>query len=477
MKTKQVAVDYGDRLLEIAVPDSSVVVEFKDPSFLADPLGAVRQALANPHGSLPLRELAKPGMCVAIGFDDPTRPAIPAQTILPVVIEELTGAGVREQDILLICAPGNHRKYTRRELAAYLGADLFGRFWPRGQIINHDCSDPSQLKFLGITEHGGYVEHNLHFVEADLMVYMGNVSATAWGGYTGTGAVVGLASTRSMASHHRHHVIAHPASWSADHRIHHPPKGPGHHGHMPFRGLKAEINAHIEKITGNRIFYVNGVGGVKGRLAGVFAGYSPEVEPPACKLADTFYRYSVPQADVMIIGLPQNFAYGSAHNQLIASVGALVPPRQWLNQPVLREGAVVIALCPSMGQIDARLFPSYQEVIDLYARYHDAASLADHEEDIGNRGDYLHQYTHGYGYPPLHPFWLFYENEYTLLTAGRVIMAGTTNPGAFRALGITPARDFSDAWNMGSKIVGRNPVTVVAPSFWSKRVFKFDVQT
>jgi hypothetical protein len=48
---------------------------------------------------------------------------------------------------------------------------------------------------------------------------------------------------------------------------------------------------------------------------------------PAWELADTFNRYSVPQADVMIIGLSHAFAYGSSHNQLIAAVGALVPAR------------------------------------------------------------------------------------------------------------------------------------------------------
>lgn len=476
MKTKQVAVDYGDRSLQIEVPDSALVVEFQDPAFLPDAMTAVRQALAKPHGSPPLRDIVRPGMRVAIGFDDPTRPALPAQTIIPVLIEELLGAGVSEEDIMLICAPGNHRKYTRMELAAYLGEDVFGRFWPRGQIVNHDCSDPAELKFLGITKHGGYVECNRRFAEADLMLYMGNVSATAWGGYTGMGAVVGLASTRSMASHHGHHVIAQPSSWSAEHRHQPAPQAARGHGHMSFRGLKGEINAHIEQATGKRIFYVNAVGGTKGRIAGVFAGCAPEVDAPAIELADTFNRYPVPQADVLVLGLPQALAYGSSNNQLIAAVGALVPPRHYLTRPVLREGGVVIALCPSAGHIDARTFPSYQEVIDLYGQYHDAAALAAHEEEIGNRPDYLYRYTHGYGYPPVHPFWLFYENEYTLSTAAKVIMAGTTNPGAFRALGITPARHFDDAWRMARKVVGNHPATVIAPTFWSKRVFKFDVQ-
>ena len=77
MKTKQVAVDYGDRPLQIEVPDSAVVVEFQDPAFLPDPVAAVRQALDKPHGSRPLRDLVKPCMRAPIWFDDLTSPAPP----------------------------------------------------------------------------------------------------------------------------------------------------------------------------------------------------------------------------------------------------------------------------------------------------------------------------------------------------------------------------------------------------------------
>lgn len=465
MTTRRVPVDFGDRQLEIEVPAHATVVEFQDPPLLADPVAAVRNALREPCGSPPLGALARPRMRVAIAFDNPTRPGLPQQVILPVVVDELLGAGVREQEILLICAGGNHRKYTRRELAAHLGPAVFDRFGPPGRILNHDCSDPAELEFLGVTERGGYVEHNRRFLEADLQIYSGNVSATNWGGYSGMGAVVGLASARSMASHHGHHVVAHPDSCTGDQT------------RMLYRSLKDEIHAWIEKATGKRIFYVDAVGGTGGRLAGVFAGYAPEVDIAAWKLADTFYRYPVPQADVMVIGLPARFAYGDAHNQLIAAVGALVPPRIWLGRPVLREGGVVIGLSPCRGWIDPQTYPSYQEVIDLYGRYHSAAALADHEEEFCQRPEYLRQYRYGYGYHPVHPFWLFYENEYARERAGAVIMAGTSAPGAFRALGLIPAPDFGEAWRIAARYVGRDPTTVVAPSYWSRRLLKFDVQT
>src|SRR5437762_2119399 len=97
MATKGVAVDFGDRKIDIEVPNSSAVVEFQDHSILADPDAAVRRALDVPLGAAPLADLAQPKMRVAIGFDDITRPNIPARTILPSVVEKLKRAGIRER--------------------------------------------------------------------------------------------------------------------------------------------------------------------------------------------------------------------------------------------------------------------------------------------------------------------------------------------------------------------------------------------
>ena len=458
-----VQTDFGARKILVDLPDHSTVIEFQNPKFLDDPDAEVINALQTPVSSPPLAELVRPGMTVAIGFDDPTRPPLPWQTILPKVIDVLTNGGVKDKDISLICANGAHRKWFPDELKRFLGIELFDRFWPIGQVINHDCQNPDGLSFLGTTERGGYVEHNRRFVEADLSIYVGTVSATYVGGYSGTGAVTGLASANSLASHHAHRFWHHPKSTTGDHRT------------MMYRGMKAEVHDYMERAMGKRIFYVNSVVGVGGQMAGVFAGYSPEVEAPCWDLADTFSVYPSPQADVMMIGLSNWFAYGEADNTLIAAIGCLNPARIWLNRPVLREGGVVIGLNPSTGQIDSTMYPSYQEVIDLYDRHHDISDLAEHELEISSRSDYLDLYENGNSYHPRHPFWLMYIGHYTLQRAAAVIMAGTKNPGAFRKLGITPCRDFDHAWQTATKIVGQSPTTVAAPTFWTRRQFKFDV--
>jgi nickel-dependent lactate racemase len=462
----KVSADFGERKVDIEVPDSATVVEFADPPLLADPDAAVRKALAEPLGMPPLAELAKPGMRVAIGFDDITRPGLPPKLVLPRVVEALERAGVDHRDIVFINACSNHRKNTRSELAGHLGPEIFNRFNPLGAIRNHDCDDPEGLRAFGHTASGRYVEHNRDFVDADLQVYQGNVSAQAWKGYTGTGAVIGLASTRSIASHHSFSTVPDPQK-KQEHR-----KAAG----TKLPGMKPEMTAVLEEATGKKTFYVNAVTGMGGRPAAFFAGHAGAVTPPAWEFAGRCFTKEVPQADVLVVGLGAAYSYGSSENALIAAVGALVPPRYSPDLPVLREGGVVIALSPSSGWIDPDRYPSYQRLIDLYDRHHDIRALVDHEETFHGDPVLMQKYRHGFGYPALHAFWIFYEFEYALKRAGAVIMAGTRNPGAFRRLGLQTAPDFDAAWKAARRYVGDNPVTVVAPTFWTRPRIKFSVK-
>ena len=464
MSSKRVAVDYGDRKMDIEVPESAFIAEYHEGTLIENPREAVLNALSNPLGMPPLSSLAKPGMKVAIGFDDITRPNLPARTILPIVVEELNRAGIKDRDILFICASSNHRKPTRTELANHLGPTLFNRFWRLNAIVNHDCTNQDELTYLGITESGRYVEHNNRFLDADLMIYQGNVSSAQGPSYTGTGVCIGLASTKSIASHHSINAIPDPEAK----KIQTGEK-------KKAVNVKDEMSAFMEQATGKQVFYINSINGIGGKMIGVHAGHANSIKAPAWELASSRFVYDTPQADVLIVGLSASFSYGNANNTLIAGAGTFTLPRYNAEGPVLREGGVVIAVSPTTGFIDPQLYPSYQKVIDVYGSLHSPRGLIDYEDEFNNNLEYTHKYTYEHGYPPLHPFWLLYENEYSLNRAGAVIMAGTSNPGAFRAIGMSTAPNFDAAWKMAKKIVGESPRTVVAPTFWSKPRIKFRV--
>ena len=463
MQFKTINVDFGSNKKIISVPETSTIVEFKEPEFLANSENELEKALAQPCGSPPFEELIKPGMSIAIGFDDPTRPPAPWQLILPNIITKLISKGIKKEDIVLICANGTHKKWTPSELKNFVGDEIFQEFWGSGQLINHDCVEKNGLKALGKTRSGCLVEHNRRFLESDLMIYVGQVMAHTWGGYTGTGAVIGLASAKSIMSHHDHSVVNHPETALGDHK------------RMYFRKLKAEINEKIEKETGKRIFYVNWVGGTAGRMAGIFAGYSPEIEEPAWTKADEFSIYNVPQADIFIIGLAESFAYGSANNPMIAAIGMAYPTRVWLGDHLLRKGGVVIGVSSSNGKIDHDTYPSYQELLELADKHENIHELRKYEKSILSRPDLLKKYQDGHAFHPLHPFWLLYSCDYMFSRASKVLIVGTKDPRQFTKLGMQACNEFDDAWKTATEIVGNNPVTVVAPSYWSRRIFKFNV--
>jgi lactate racemase len=476
MKKKELLADYWDKKIPISVPEDSVIGEIPNPAILPNPEEAIRKAITNPIGSPPLSELAKKarnGM-VTICHDDLSRPPRPRQLIIPILIEELVKAGVKEENINLLCANGNHCKWPPAMLRKYLGPKVFDRFSPLGsasRVINHDCHDPNGLVYMGVSELGDYVEYNRLLQDSDLFIYTGTVVSSNWGGLTGTGVIIGLASSRSMTSTHGAPVVNHPDSCHGDHRK------------MLYRNHKEAIMKQIEAFTKKRVFYVDAVPGAGGEIAGVFAGYSPEINEPTWKFAEKAYQMEIPQCDVMIVGVPRFGLYGETSNPLISMAAACVPPRIWVNKPLLRDGGVVIALTACDGTIDDRAHPSYREVLNLWRRCYSVEELSFHEPEYMHREDLISKYRFGYGYAPVHAFWLFYESQYTFNTASKVIFAGvpgmdnplappqisgTGGPGATRDLGCAPAKNFDHAWSLAEKIVGKNPKVLACPQFWTK---------
>lgn len=463
METKTVKAIYYDREIDIEVPVDAQVLEWKDPDFtLNDPKKAIRDALNNPMGMKKIKDLVNKGSKVLVSFDDPSRPPLPAQTVIPIVVDELNKAGIPDDDITLIPGTSNHKKCKPEELRDYLGEDLFNRFWPSGRYRNHDCHDKENLVRLGYAEGGGILEVNRAVVESDLVIYMSNIAARVWGGYTGNGVLVGLSSARGVGASHTNKWMNYgttPADQSQEYRIH-----------------KDALHDQLEKAIGKRIFYINVLSGSGGRLVGVFAGHSPAIQKPSWELADKFHIQDAKQADIIIVGIRKEYHYGTTDNPLVAIQGAAVVPKHWINKPILKEGGVIILLSGSKGVIDQRNNPAYQEVIDHWGRGYSADDLVQYEEEFYEREDYIYKYRYCYGFPPNHAFWLLYLYDYAYKRASRIITVGVENPGAFRQLGCTPVRNFNDALKMALEMRGKDPQMLVLPTWFNKPLFKFNVE-
>jgi len=460
MKKKPVIMDYGENGTEIQVPDNSCVVQRKDPLPLANPKEAISKAIKNPIAIPPIPELVRKGSRVTIGFDAPPRSGVPRRLAIPIILEELAKAGVSDRDVTLICGTGTQRKRTGRELRENLGMEIFSRFWPH-RLKSNDCSE--DLVYLGETDLGDFVEYNAAVAESDALFYLGTVVPVNWGGFTGTGVVIGLGSARSIESHHTE-IIAHPESCHGDPRT------------MLYMKHKVAINAQIEKATGKKIFYVDAATNARGEVSAVFAGHCPEILEPEWSQGEGLFRYPVPQADILILGLPQKEIYGSTDNPLLLLTFAAMVFRMWVNKPLIREGGVVIILAKCSGTIDERIRPSDKEVIERFGNCFSALELNDYKEEFLTREDLIYRYRHCNAYHPIHPIWLFYEDQYLLDYPAKVIVAGEVNPGAIRQLGCTPAADFDQAWKMALDIVGNKPDVTVVPRYFTRDRVQFFVE-
>ena len=111
---------YGRTGLAVELPENTDIVAAPSLPAVHDPPAALREAVRRPIGTPPLADLVETGDTVAIVHSDITRPT-PNDLILPVLLAELEGAGVRREDITLLNGLGTHRPQTEAEMRVLLG--------------------------------------------------------------------------------------------------------------------------------------------------------------------------------------------------------------------------------------------------------------------------------------------------------------------------------------------------------------------
>lgn len=204
-------IPYSKTYLEFALPAGmrATVVESRPVPPPGDPEAAIADALARPIGSQPLRELARPGDRVCIVFTDITR-ASPDHLLVPAILRELEAAGVRDEDITLLCGIGMHRPSTPEEKAAKLGAEVVARY----RVIDNEPRNPQALVDLGVTPGGVPVQVHRAAVEADLLIATGIVEPHQYAGYSGgrKTVAVGAAGEALIAHTHGPAFVDHPGT-------------------------------------------------------------------------------------------------------------------------------------------------------------------------------------------------------------------------------------------------------------------------
>jgi nickel-dependent lactate racemase len=460
---KDIAIEYGDTWIEVSLPESATVSQYNTPMFPkipvhSNPEQAVVESLKNPVGIERLEDLVKKGSKVTIAFDDPIkRPERVHRLTLPVVIDTLGKAGVREEDITLISANGVHCKWRPNELKSLVGPEIYNRFrpfdWRECRLLNHDCVHGNE--FLGETDLGDEVEYDRALIESDQLIYVGTISPVPFGGYSGQGVTIGLGSLKALNSLHSYDVYKTANSLHGDY---HPDKN-------LYRKHKLAVHQKIEELTGKKIFYIDAITGPEQRIVDVFAGHVPDLEKIEYPEADKYFLVKIPQFDIIVIGLPHILDYDTSNNPACACNFASRPARGWRNKPILREKGVIIALGECKGTISPRR-PADAEALKLYRSCFGAKELYEYAAAFSNEAEYIRKYRYQYAYSPLHSIFLVANIDTLEKVASRAIFTGDINPGIIREVGAVPAKNFDEALARAKEIVGSNPDILVLPRYF-----------
>jgi nickel-dependent lactate racemase len=201
MKEKLYRLPYSKSFLEFKLPpgmDATIAVS-QPVEYLKDVPQAIQDALSHPIGTLPLRELAKPGERVCIVFTDSTR-ASPDHLLVPALLKELKKAGIMDNDITLLCGTGMHRKSTPAEKIAKLGAGIVDRY----RVIDNEPQNTAALVDLGTTQAGVPVQVHRAAVEADLLIATGIVEPHQYAGYSGGSKTLAVGAAGEALIAHTH---------------------------------------------------------------------------------------------------------------------------------------------------------------------------------------------------------------------------------------------------------------------------------
>ncbi|HHV93997.1 MAG TPA: nickel-dependent lactate racemase [Firmicutes bacterium] len=211
----RVELAYGRQWLPVELPDG--ITDVVTPRFvegLPDEEQALKEALRNPIGSRPVKELVKPGDRVAIVFCDGTRP-MPSSRVLPPLLAELET--VPNVDIVLINALGTHRRNTEEELDRILGPEIARKY----EVVQSYIGEEDAYVKVGVAKAGYDVKLRKEYVEADVRIVTGFIEPHFFAGFSGGPKLVapGVASGDTIMNLHSAELIGHPRSvWGLSYR-------------------------------------------------------------------------------------------------------------------------------------------------------------------------------------------------------------------------------------------------------------------
>ncbi|MBC7250958.1 MAG: nickel-dependent lactate racemase [Anaerolineae bacterium] len=420
-ETMTYRIPYSQTYLEFTLPPGmrGTVVESKKVPPLTDVEAAIAEALTHPIGSPPLREMSGPGQRVCIVFTDITR-ASPDHLLVPAILRELESAGVRDEDITLLCGIGMHRPSTPEEKITKLGRAVVERY----RVIDNEPQNPAALVDLGVTPGGVPVSVHRAAMEADLLIATGLVEPHQYAGYSGgrKTLAVGAAGEALIAHTHGPAFVDHPGT-----RL-------GRIAGNPFHAAVTEA----ARRAGLR-FILNVVLDDEKRIVKVAAGEPEATFLELVAFARSIYEVPIPhQYDVAIggVGFPKDtnlYQASRAASYLFFAPTPVVKPGGFLIIPARCEEGV------GEGVGEQRFFRAMRDAPDVHFILDDARR---------------------HGYPPGQ------QRAFVMakvLEQARVVIVGSEHPDVVAACKMTPAATMEEALEMAARELGPDLDVLIVP--------------
>jgi lactate racemase len=282
----------------------------------------IRNALRHAVGGAGFDTLFRQATNAAIVVDDITRPT-PTKVLLPLVLDQLTTAGISRANIKIIVALGSHAPLSEADLVLKLGAEIVQDY----NVLQHD---PLQnLAEIGVRLDKTPVKINKDFVDSDLKISMGCITPHPFAGFSGGGKLIlpGLASMEVIERTHRYVVMGFR----------------GGMGVVEGNQFREEVEEVCDKCGLNLI--VDIVVNQKREVAGVFAGDFKEAFLKGVEFAREVYQTLLPlEVDVAVLS-----AYPK-DTDLIQSENAFNVLRSTPRSFVRDGGKIVLVTASSHGR-------------------------------------------------------------------------------------------------------------------------------
>ncbi|MFA4965608.1 MAG: nickel-dependent lactate racemase [Thermoleophilia bacterium] len=314
-----VTIPYGASSLSAEVPGDRIVFrgELEELPEIEDFEATLVARLVAPTGTPPLSELAAGRRRVLVLVEDSTRHT-PVARILPVLFDHLNAAGVSDDQIEILGAPGTHRVMTDAEVREKVGDEAVRRV----RISQHDCRLPESMVDMEPV-HAGDVEIpvrvNKKLLEADLIIGLGNILPHCGAGFSG-GAKILQPGVCGFATTSATHVAATLLP------------------EIPLGDVDSPVRAGMEEVArrAGLSFIINVVRDPRGRILAIVAGDFVAAHRCGVEVSRRAWGVAVLEpADIAIVSsFPADIDWWQAEKGLIAASFAV------------KEGGVIVFAAP-----------------------------------------------------------------------------------------------------------------------------------